>query len=95
MYTLPTTGFLRLSQIIGQPAVTAPQAELNRAAGRPNQHARAGLPALIPVCASTWWSGVRDGRYPQPIKIGRASLWRVEEIRDLIDRLAAQREGAK
>jgi prophage regulatory protein len=35
----------------------------------------------IPVGKSTWWSGVRDGRYPQPVK-----AWRVEDIRDLITR---------
>jgi predicted DNA-binding transcriptional regulator AlpA len=43
---------------------------------------------IIPVGNSTWWQGVRDGRYPKPIKIGaRATAWRVEDIRALIERL--------
>ncbi len=46
------------------------------------------IPAIIPVGKSTWWQGVRDGRYPKPIKIGaRATAWRVEDIRALVERL--------
>ena len=25
------------------------------------------VPALIPVSRSTWWAGVKSGRYPQPV----------------------------
>ncbi|WP_420434739.1 helix-turn-helix transcriptional regulator [Hyphobacterium sp.] len=40
----------------------------------------------IPVSKSTWWAGVKDGRFPQPIKLGsRITVWRVEDIRALID----------
>ena len=40
----------------------------------------------IPVSKSTWWAGVKDGRYPQPLKIGRRiTAWRVEDIRKLIE----------
>jgi prophage regulatory protein len=40
----------------------------------------------IPVSKSTWWSGVRSKRYPQPIKLGpRITAWRVEDIRALIE----------
>ena len=42
----------------------------------------------IPVGKSTWWQGVRDGRFPTPVKLGpKTTAWRVEDIRDLIDRL--------
>jgi predicted DNA-binding transcriptional regulator AlpA len=38
----------------------------------------------IPVSKSTWWAGVRDGRFPQPLKLGpRTTVWRVEDIRAL------------
>ncbi|MDC8637047.1 AlpA family transcriptional regulator [Xanthomonas hortorum] len=41
---------------------------------------------LFPVSRSTWWAGVRDGRYPQPVKIGeRCTAWRAEDIRALIE----------
>lgn len=45
------------------------------------------IPALIPVSKSTWWQGVRSGRYPQPVKgLGaRITAWRVEDIRALIE----------
>jgi len=41
----------------------------------------------IPVSKSTWWAGVKDGRFPKPIKLGpRITVWRAEDIRDLIAR---------
>lgn len=44
------------------------------------------LPALFPVSRTTWWAGVKSGRYPQPVKLGpRITAWRVEDIRRLID----------
>jgi predicted DNA-binding transcriptional regulator AlpA len=44
----------------------------------------------IPVSKSTWWNGVKTGRFPKPIKLGpRITVWRVEDIRALI------REGAR
>ena len=39
----------------------------------------------IPVSKSTWWAGVKSGRYPKPVKLGpRITAWRVEDIRALI-----------
>lgn len=44
-----------------------------------------GLPPIIPVKKSTWWAGVKSGRFPQPVKLGpRVTAWRVEDIRTLI-----------
>jgi predicted DNA-binding transcriptional regulator AlpA len=42
--------------------------------------------AAIPVGKSTWWKGVKEGRYPQPVRhLGpRITAWRVEDIRKLI-----------
>ncbi len=65
---LPETGFLRLSQIIGNPKADPP------------------IPPVIPVGKSTWWAGVKLGRFPKPVKLGpRVTAWRVEDIRNLID----------
>ena len=34
------------------------------------------VPALIPVSRSTWWAGVKSGRYPRPVKLGpRITAW--------------------
>jgi predicted DNA-binding transcriptional regulator AlpA len=39
----------------------------------------------IPVSRSTWWAGVRSGRYPKPVKLGpRITAWRIEDIRALM-----------
>jgi prophage regulatory protein len=39
----------------------------------------------IPVSKSTWWAGVKSGRYPQPVKLGcRITAWRVEDIQAFI-----------
>ncbi len=67
MIQLPTTGYLRLSQIIGAPD--------------------RGIPALIPVSRSTWWAGVKSGRYPQPTRSlgARITAWSVDDIRKLIE----------
>jgi prophage regulatory protein len=41
----------------------------------------------IPVSKSTWWAGVKAGRYPKPVKLGpRITAWRVEDIRALIEK---------
>jgi len=41
----------------------------------------------IPVSKSTWWAGIRDGRFPKPIKLGaRITVWRAEDIHSLIER---------
>jgi len=46
-----------------------------------------GVPPVIPVSKSTWWAGVKDGRYPKPIKLGeRTTCWDVRDIRELISR---------
>lgn len=51
-----------------------------------NRKASPPIPALIPVSKSTWWAGVRSGRYPQPVRtLGeQITAWRVEDIRNLI-----------
>jgi predicted DNA-binding transcriptional regulator AlpA len=74
MHTLPETGYLRLAQIVGKPATGDAPA----------------IPAIIPVSKSTWWAGVRSGRYPQPTRAlgDRITAWRVEDIRALIERAA-------
>ncbi len=44
------------------------------------------IPPIIPVSKSTWWAGVKTGRYPKPVKLGpRTTAWRVEDIRHLIE----------
>jgi len=43
--------------------------------------------AVIPVSKSTWWNGIKEGRYPKPTKkFGpKIAAWDVRDIRALID----------
>jgi len=51
--------------------------------------AKRGISAIIPVSKSTWWVGVRDGRYPKPVKLSkRCTAWRVVDICTLIEETA-------
>lgn len=44
------------------------------------------IPPIIPVSKSSFWAGVKIGKYPKPLKLGaRTTVWRVEDIRQLID----------
>jgi prophage regulatory protein len=44
--------------------------------------------SVFPVGRSTWWAGVKTGRYPRPVKLGpRVTAWKVSDIRELLDRL--------
>ncbi len=62
------TGYLRLSQIVGDK--------------------KAGIPPIIPVSKSTWWAGVKSGRYPKPVKLSdRCTAWRVSDILKLAESL--------
>jgi predicted DNA-binding transcriptional regulator AlpA len=55
-----------------------------------NRRAEPPIPAIIPISKSTWWEGVRTGRFPKPVKLGaRITVWRVEDIRALLGREAA------
>ena len=55
-----------------------------------NAKAKPPIPAIIPVSKSTWWAGVKTGRYPRPVKISeRSTAWRAEDIRAFIERAAA------
>ena len=40
-----------------------------------------GFPGPVPVSKSTWWAGVKDGRFPKPIKLGpRTTVWDEADI---------------
>jgi len=48
------------------------------------------IPAIIPVSKTSWWAGIKSGRFPQPVKLGpRTTAWRVSDIRSLIEPDAA------
>ncbi len=47
--------------------------------------------SVIPLGKTSWWEGVKSGRFPKPIKLSaRCTAWRAEDIRDLIKNLSNQ-----
>lgn len=61
--------YLRLSQIVGRPASKTNPAKYPAVAG------------ILPISASSWWKGVKAGRYPQPVKLGpKITAWRASEV---------------
>ena len=45
------------------------------------------IPAIIPVSRSSFWQGVKTGRFPKPIKLSpRVTVWKVEDIRAFIEK---------
>ena len=46
---------------------------------------------VIPIGKSTWWAGVKAGRFPKPLKLGpRTTVWRVEDIKALMAKFQGQ-----
>jgi len=44
---------------------------------------------LIPVSRSVWYKGVKEGRFPEPVKMSdRIVAWRVDDIRVLIKEMS-------
>lgn len=40
---------------------------------------------LIDVSRSTWWAGVKSGRFPKPVKLGpRTTCWRGSDLLALV-----------
>jgi predicted DNA-binding transcriptional regulator AlpA len=41
---------------------------------------------FVPVSRSNWWAGVKEGKYPQPVKLSeRVTCWRAADIRALVE----------
>ncbi len=45
---------------------------------------------VYPVSKSTWWAGIRAGKYPKPYKLGtRRVAWKSTDIQELIRKASA------
>lgn len=73
---------IRLDHIIGRREVTADQADKNRLEGKGPKRARAAVQGLIPVSRSTFYLGMKTGKFPKPVRgiCERAIFWRVSEV---------------
>ncbi|MDD2500654.1 MAG: AlpA family phage regulatory protein [Geobacter sp.] len=52
-----------------------------------------GLAPMIPVSRSTIWQWVKDGKFPQPLKLGPATTcWRMSDISAHVKALGGNHE---
>jgi prophage regulatory protein len=87
--TSPRKGWHRSNSDGSNPECTDFLREVTSFFHRSDTKADPPVPAVIPVSKSTWWDGVKSGRFPKPVKLGpRITAWRVEDIRGLIDVLS-------
>lgn len=44
---------------------------------------------ILPISKSSWWNGVKSGRYPASYKLGaRTTVWREQDIIDLVNNIS-------
>ncbi|WP_287372467.1 AlpA family phage regulatory protein [Prosthecochloris sp.] len=54
-----------------------------------------GIPAIIPISKTAWYRGIREGKYPKPVKLSeRTSAWRSTDIDALVERINNQSQEA-
>lgn len=47
-----------------------------------------GIPGIVPVSKAAWYAGIKEGRYPKPVKLSeKSSAWRSEDIDLLVKRI--------
>lgn len=83
-----TDRYLRLNQIIGQPQITPEQAAINRKIGKSPRRPQEKIDPIIPVSSSSWWAGIKTGRFPQSIKLGpKTTVWKESEVLEISSNL--------
>ena len=46
------------------------------------------LAPIVPVSKSTWWRGVREGRFPKPQKLSaKVTVWKGSDLMELVEDL--------
>ena len=48
------------------------------------------IPGVLPISISTWYEGIKSGKYPKGIKHGTRRLWPVQQIRKLLEEINNQ-----
>ena len=48
---------------------------------------KTGEKGLLSISASSWWNGVKAGRYPQPVKLGpRTTTWHLHKVMAIVQK---------
>lgn len=48
---------------------------------------------IIPISKSSWWKGVAEGRLPHGLLAPRTTVWYLEDILELLDRIKEESLG--
>ena len=52
---------------------------------------KTGEKGLLSIGATSWWLGVRAGRFPKPVKLGpRTTAWRESEVLEIVKQGAGE-----
>ncbi|NTW88230.1 MAG: AlpA family phage regulatory protein [Desulfobulbaceae bacterium] len=47
-----------------------------------------GISGIVPVSKAAWYAGIKEGRYPKPVKLSeKTAAWRESDIETLVERL--------
>jgi predicted DNA-binding transcriptional regulator AlpA len=93
---LPTAGFARQWQLIGEAPVTPEQAAANKHRGKGPRRPRPGSSPVIPWSSATLWRMVKAGKFPAPKKLSPGVTgWWWGDIHEWIRAAAAPSRGAK
>lgn len=47
-----------------------------------------GIAPLVPVGRTTWMTGIKEGRFPKPVKYGRSVFWKKSDITALLEKIS-------
>lgn len=45
---------------------------------------------ILPVSPATIWRWVQEGKFPKPVKLGRSTVWSMQDINAFIARCAPE-----
>lgn len=49
--------------------------------------AKPPIKPVIPISKTIWYAGIKSGRFPKPVYIGRSALWKNSDILSLLDEI--------
>lgn len=76
--------YLRMADLANQPARTA-KTYIAKSGQQRTVTAKAATRGITGFSAKHIYHLINEGKFPQPFKIGRASLWRLSEINSWLD----------
>lgn len=83
---LPSTGYIRQSQVIGESTVTPQQAAANKKRGKGPKRPRPGTPPIVPWSSATLWRKIKSNEFCTPYKLSeRVTVFKVEEFRQWLE----------